>query len=739
MHSSIDEKAPARARTRRAPHMAGAFLALLQLMVLCNAPVVSARYDPDPGDEGSPGGTPVSPPPYVYPSQGFSWSAPDRYSQWDDAWNEWGGIPRPWQSETYDPEYVNPTTWYLNFMGCQSEGDYNYENFPDAKDDDGKPLFPKPKTRYTWRWNGKTRGPSTDCYTYLDFPAQGNYWVELTITHDDGDTEVWSNAVQVKDLLIVVLGDSSASGEGAVDFPIYPELATPYDQNADWVDDRCHRSANAGGAQAARLLEQADPRTSVTFLSFACSGATLDTVSYRKTFIDAFDPYEFPSGFARGTGITGPYCGMEPPPNGQGPYQVGSQVAQLRHALTGHGVHAPRKVDSLIVAGGINDVRFADLVGTCIIYELCHQEPVGDDDDHDLSDQFDDDLERVVPGWEKLGDQLEAAGIEVEENMKLALEYPGFFENDNGLRCPQLFDDITALGEWDFDEIGVAEAVWAPKLNEAVAIGSENAGFTFVTGIYDGFREHGMCADDRYINTATDSLNTQGDGFGDVHPDAQSDTTGTAHPNKKGYAVYAERIMEHLEALLTNHAPVANEDEVVTAWRLTSTFNVLANDTDPDGDPLAARLVERPQHGAVVIALNGEATYSPDFNYVGTDSFSYEVTDGEFTSETVVDVTVGPPMVESANVPWGTTMTIGGLLGGLTFDGPFVVVFDKPLRPKKGAIAQVPGQAAVVYTAPDVRRKRVIKLPYTVYSEALPPSTDAGRSVRGILKINVLK
>ncbi|HYB99071.1 MAG TPA: Ig-like domain-containing protein [Candidatus Limnocylindrales bacterium] len=720
-------------RRHRARRTAAALLTL-QMMLLGSAPVATARYDPDPGDEGSPGSTPIHPPPYVFPTNGFSWSAPDRYSQWDDAWHEFGGIPKPWQRETYDPEYVNPTTWYLNFMGCQSEQDYGYENYPDAKDEDGKPIFAKPTRRYTWRWNGKTRGPSTDCYTYLDFPAQGNYWVELTVKEADGSIETYTQPVRVKDYLIVVLGDSSASGEGAVDRPVYPELATPYEQNADWVDDRCHRSANAGGAQAARLLEDADPTSSVTFLSFACSGATLDTTRYNTGTFDVLDPYNANPGLVRGTGITGPYAGMEPPPNGEGPYQVGPQTLQLHYALTGQNAHAPRKVDSLLVAGGINDVRFADLVGVCILETLCHQQPVGQNG-LTLSEQFDEDLERVVPGWQKLGAQLDGYGIQVEDGMKLALEYPGFFENDNGLRCPELFEDITVLGSWDFDEIGVAEAVWAVKLNEAVEVGADLAGFTYVSGIYEAFEKHGMCANDRYINTATDSMITQGDAYGTIYG-SQSETTGTAHPNTKGYGAYAKIIIEqHWQSFLANEPPVANEDEVNAAFHFGSKFNVLANDSDPDGDPLSVRVTSPVAHGFLELLPNGEASYRPNWNYLGADSFTYEVTDGEFTSEAVVDITVAPLEVLSTEVQYGTTTPIGGMLGGFHMDPPYVVVFDKPLRPKRGLIAQIPGEDAVLYTAPERRRR--VKLPYTVYSEAPPPSTDAGKSVRGMLLINV--
>jgi len=49
---------------------------------------------------------------------------------------------------------------------------------------------------------------------------------------------------------------------------------------AVWQDQRCDRSGYSGPAQAALALEAADPHTSVTFISFACSGASLNTPQY---------------------------------------------------------------------------------------------------------------------------------------------------------------------------------------------------------------------------------------------------------------------------------------------------------------------------------------------------------------------------------------------------------------------------------------------------------------------------
>src|SRR5204863_139842 len=55
---------------------------------------------------------------------------------------------------------------------------------------------------------------------------------------------------------------------------------------------------------------------------------------------------------------------------------------------------------------------------------------------------------------------------------------------------------------------------------------------------------------------------------------------------------------------------------------------VIANDTSPDGDPLAAVLMGGPAHGTLNLSTNGGFTYTPASNYFGADSFTYQVNDG---------------------------------------------------------------------------------------------------------------
>ncbi len=89
--------------------------------------------------------------------------------------------------------------------------------------------------------------------------------------------------VEVRRKLIVSFGDSFASGEGVPDVEpggaLVPESADPYDSTprrpANWWDQRCHRSLNAGPAQAAMELARRNRDAQIIFVSFACSGAEI--------------------------------------------------------------------------------------------------------------------------------------------------------------------------------------------------------------------------------------------------------------------------------------------------------------------------------------------------------------------------------------------------------------------------------------------------------------------------------
>ncbi|PQO34778.1 tandem-95 repeat protein [Bremerella cremea] len=106
-----------------------------------------------------------------------------------------------------------------------------------------------------------------------------------------------------------------------------------------------------------------------------------------------------------------------------------------------------------------------------------------------------------------------------------------------------------------------------------------------------------------------------------------------------------------------NDSPIAIDDAQTTDEDTAVVIDVLANDSDVDGDPLAVSGMSSPAHGVVVLNGNGTITYTPDANYHGADSFTYDVSDGNGGVDTAtVTITVNSVNDKPvANADTGTT------------------------------------------------------------------------------------
>jgi VCBS repeat-containing protein len=90
-----------------------------------------------------------------------------------------------------------------------------------------------------------------------------------------------------------------------------------------------------------------------------------------------------------------------------------------------------------------------------------------------------------------------------------------------------------------------------------------------------------------------------------------------------------------------NDQPVAVNDAVSVNEDTSTAINVVANDTDADGDTLTPVSTGGSPAGTVAINGNGTIQYSPPLNYSGSDSFTYTESDGHGGSATAtVSVTV---------------------------------------------------------------------------------------------------
>jgi subtilisin family serine protease len=109
-----------------------------------------------------------------------------------------------------------------------------------------------------------------------------------------------------------------------------------------------------------------------------------------------------------------------------------------------------------------------------------------------------------------------------------------------------------------------------------------------------------------------------------------------------------------------NALPVATDDAAETDAGTAVTVNVLANDSDADGDALSVASATNGANGSTVVNPDNTVTYLPAGGFSGTDTFSYTVTDGEASDTGTVTITVN-----AAPPPAGTfALTLSSVTSG---------------------------------------------------------------------------
>lgn len=106
-----------------------------------------------------------------------------------------------------------------------------------------------------------------------------------------------------------------------------------------------------------------------------------------------------------------------------------------------------------------------------------------------------------------------------------------------------------------------------------------------------------------------------------------------------------------------NNNPEALDDVATTSQGIAVTIDVLDNDGDIDDpeDSLSVESVTTPANGVAVVNSDNTITYTPAGTFVGTDSFTYTISDGNGgTATATVIITVKnplPPVEEFCGVP----------------------------------------------------------------------------------------
>jgi len=169
-----------------------------------------------------------------------------------------------------------------------------------------------------------------------------------------------------------------------------------------------------------------------------------------------------------------------------------------------------------------------------------------------------------------------------------------------------------------------------------------------------------------------------------------------------------------------NAPPIANDDEASTYEGKYVKVSVLANDEDPDGDPLELSDITQPENGTAKKS-GKKIKYTPDKGFIGTDTFTYTISDGNGGSASAtVNVEVKrvntPPQAndDEAMTRENRAIEIDILGNDTDSDGtidPTSVSIVK--EPKHGSVSVDPASGTVTY-APDPGQCRNDYFRYTV-------------------------
>ncbi|MGF1474455.1 MAG: Ig-like domain-containing protein [Geminicoccaceae bacterium] len=210
-----------------------------------------------------------------------------------------------------------------------------------------------------------------------------------------------------------------------------------------------------------------------------------------------------------------------------------------------------------------------------------------------------------------------------------------------------------------------------------------------------------------------------------------------------------------------NRPPKAHRDTVTTDHGQPKDIAVIANDSDPDDDPLLIAAASVPSHGSLKLNADQSIRYTPDAGFSGVDSFAYTVTDlrgGFDTAQVFVTVNsdnAAPVAVADTVTTDNKTEIVIDILGNdvdLDGDSLNLAALTKPLH---GGV-RFTAEATIVYTpdgdyvgedqfsytivdAHGARSSNTVTIDVTLANEDPTAEDDRGETVGGrTLIIDVL-
>jgi lysophospholipase L1-like esterase len=373
----------------------------------------------------------------------------------------------------------------------------------------------------------KTQKALCDQRVQFDIPYPTGAVIELKVSNGISLSE----KIKIKDIFIVGIGDSFASGEGNPDVPVrfsaersvfyqddkeqrfekkaYPTRVGKWKDVADrnfmkykarWQGQSCHRSLYSHQMRASLQLALEKPKRAVTFAGFACAGAQITHGLFLRFKGNEWS--ETPPKLSQISAVAEAQCGARRAENKRysrafgldGKLEILNDLPVKRCARKN-----ARRIDLLMVSIGGNDVSFSSLVANVVVKDSLQLKTVGGWMgailDHNQAKAR---IAELRLRYKALRRALHNVLLIPwgEADRVLLTAYPNMTFRDKGKRvCDDgaLGMDLSPLFSLSSKKASDAEG-FAESLNDAMRREAKNLKWTYVEGHRDAFTSHGICA-----------------------------------------------------------------------------------------------------------------------------------------------------------------------------------------------------------------------------------------------------
>ncbi|MGI3095263.1 tandem-95 repeat protein [Vibrio diabolicus] len=191
----------------------------------------------------------------------------------------------------------------------------------------------------------------------------------------------------------------------------------------------------------------------------------------------------------------------------------------------------------------------------------------------------------------------------------------------------------------------------------------------------------------------------------------------------------------NLDIKPVNDAPIATNDAIQTDEDSQVVIDVLANDSDIEGDDLSITSASVSEEQGIVEIVDGKLVFTPAENFNGNATISYTISDGELEDEAQVSVTVNsvndaPIALNDATITEeDTSVTIDVLPNDTDIDGDALSIESASVPSDQGQVEIIDGK--LVFT-PTENFNGDAEITYTVTDGALTDEATVKVTVNAV-------